>query len=146
MYNIRKKFKFEYAHQLINAYSDCCKDCIHGHSAVLEVFISASTLDKNEMVLDFGELKERINSLISEYDHALVMSNKHDPEYLKMLKKFNSKLIIVDYNSTAENMAKDFYYRIEKLLNFKLFKNDLKLWKIRLHETDTGYAEYKETK
>ena len=45
MYTLRKQFKFESAHQLYDAYSSCCKDCIHGHSYLVEVFFSSDKLD-----------------------------------------------------------------------------------------------------
>lgn len=136
MYTIRKKFKFEMAHQLFDAYSDCCKDTIHGHSYILEVFIENDQLDQTGMLIDFTKVKDQIKEYINKWDHALVMPNTFSQEYIDMLYKYNMKLIIVKYNPTAENMAKDIYeYIASKIWNVS---------KVRLHETDTGYAEYYE--
>jgi 6-pyruvoyltetrahydropterin/6-carboxytetrahydropterin synthase len=138
MYTIRKKFKFEYAHQLTTCFSECCKQCIHGHSAILEVFFQSETLNKDGMVIDFGEVKERLKNLVNKFDHALIMSDKFEKEYLDILKKYNKKIIIVNYNPTSEEMSKMFYNQIKGLI----IGTNITLQKVRLHETDTGYAEY----
>ena len=53
MYTIRKKYRVEYAHQLKNAFTECCFKTIHGHSGVVELFFSSESLDQNNMVVDF---------------------------------------------------------------------------------------------
>lgn len=136
MYNIRKKFKFEMAHQLISAYSNECKDCIHGHSYILEVFFSSNDLNDSGMVIDFKQVKDEINDYIKSWDHALVMSCQMPKDYLDNLKKYNKNLKITEYNPTAENMTFDIFSYIKHK-----FKSCVK---VRLHETNTGYAEYAE--
>jgi 6-pyruvoyltetrahydropterin/6-carboxytetrahydropterin synthase len=134
MYIIRKKFKFEMAHQLVDAYSKACSDQIHGHSYICEVFFSSQKLDNTGMVVDFTQIKDKIKPYIDSWDHALVMSADMPIEYLDCLIKYNKNLKIVKYNPTAENMAKDIFEYIEQQMPNCL--------KVRLHETDTGYAEY----
>jgi len=135
MFTIRKVFKFEAAHRLIGAYS---KDCtyIHGHSYVVEVFLRATQLNGDGMVLDFGELKKCVGHFIKAWDHRIILAMEDDLAELNLVK--------VDFNPTAEEMA---HYL------FDVMKHDLKrvldgkepwLWKVRVHETATGWAEYEE--
>lgn len=148
MYTIRKQFKFEMAHQLYNAYSTACSKQIHGHSYICEVFFTSSKLDETEMVIDFGKIKALINEYINSWDHCLVMPNTMPKEYLECLALYNENLKIVNYNPTAERMAKDMYEYIsviltnEGLLHSWSNNDGIKLKAVRLHETTTGWAEY----
>lgn len=133
MYTIRKIFKFEMSHKLTSCYSQSCKN-FHGHSYLLELFFSSDKLNKDGMVIDFGEVKDRIGYYIDSWDHALVL-NKED-EWVKTMSESGFKFKVLDYNPTAENMCKDMYTYI---------KNSIpELTKVRLHETTTGWAEYYE--
>ena len=136
MYTIRKLFRFEMAHQLSKAYSTACSEQIHGHSYVCEIFLKSDQLDETGMVVDFGEIKAKIGDYINSWDHSLVMPTDMPSEYLDMLAKYNVKLRKVNYNPTAEAMAKDMYNTIKKDVP--------QLLKVRLHETVTGWAEYEE--
>ena len=140
MYTVRLKHRFEYAHQLVDAYSKCCIDTIHGHSAVIEIFIRSEKLDNNGMVIDFGELKELvIQNIDLKYDHALIISAYEDVEYVKILREYNQKFILSNKNPTAEFLAQCLYQEITDLLKPYL---SIHLEKIRFHETENGYAEY----
>jgi len=143
MYRIRKQFKVEYAHQLVHAFSRVCSDTIHGHSGIIEIFLKSEELNQDGMVIDFGEVKQLIKEYIDSWDHALVISQDMSEEYIEAL-QFNKKLKIVNYNPTAENMAKDIFDNVRRLLEPISIRNDhwFKLEKVRIHETDTGYAEY----
>ena len=145
MHVIRKTYKFEYAHQLRGAHTKGCYETIHGHSGKVELFFGSKTLDKNGMVIDFGEISELVKSFIMGLlDHALVMPSSFPKTYLNSLKKHNKKLLIIDENPTAEFFAESLYYDIEKILKpiFEERQLNVFLWKIRFHETDTGYAEF----
>lgn len=133
MYKVRKKFKFESAHVLDSSYSlDCQRR--HGHSYVLEVFLKSKTLNSDGMVMDFGELKDIVNPLIKSFDHMFIMSESYYLDNPSELGK--SDVIVLEDNPTAENMARIFFNNI---------KEDVpQLYKIRLHETETGWAEYSE--
>ena len=133
MYSIRKKFNFEGAHILSSAYSKECKDHIHGHSYIVEVFISANNLNEYGMVIDFKKLTEIVNPIIKQWDHALLVHEQG----LKIHKDIAD--IIVLFNPTAENMAKYLFELIYEKLDI-----DITQLKIRVHETAKGYAEYKE--
>ena len=137
MYTVRKLFKFEMAHVLESAFSKECMH-LHGHSYKLEVLISSETLNNDGMVIDFKELKEFIQSrILDQVDHAAFT-----PKSLAHLFANKFHFTVCGCNPTAENMAKDFYDTIKMELLGKL-PGMYKLI-IRLHETDTGYAEYSE--
>ena len=148
---IRKTFKMEMAHQLSKAFSKCCTDTIHGHSYKVEVFLRTNNggvacLNDAGMVVDFGEIKDILNDYFDQWDHALVMPSAMDGDYIYALKNYNKKLILVDYNPTAEMMARDMYGAVDRLL--KQCRADAGMsWYVcgvRVHETETGYAEFGE--
>ena len=148
MYTIRKQFKFEMAHQLKDSYSAACHENLHGHSYLLELYFTSEDVDKDGMVVDFGEVKDIIGNYVNEWDHSLTMPIFFSKSYLNMLKKYTKKFRIMLCNPTAENMAKNMYQNINILLNEYAMKQkrtlNFKLSKVRLHETTTGWAEYYE--
>lgn len=147
MHVIRKSYKVEYAHQLKGAHTKGCYETIHGHSGKVELFFGSKTLDENGMVIDFGEINDLVKSFIMNLlDHALIMPNSLPTAYLNSLKKYNKKVLIVDDNPTAEFFAESLYYDIEEMLKsiFSKKSTEIYLWKVRFHETETGYAEFLE--
>jgi 6-pyruvoyltetrahydropterin/6-carboxytetrahydropterin synthase len=135
MYIIRKKIKFEMGHRLTGAYTKLCKNS-HGHSFELELFFRSDKLDEDGFIIDFKLIKDKLKDYIDKWDHCFVISSQMDKEYIDFEKKYNDKIEVVDFNPTAENMVKNMYDYIK--IQFPC------LWKVRLHETDTGYAEYYE--
>ena len=144
MHVIRKTYNVEYAHQLRDAYTKECSDTIHGHSGKIEVFFVSDTLDGNDMVIDFGEISGIIKKFIMDiFDHALIVPDSFSKTYLKYLKKYNKKLLVIDRNPTAEYFAESLFWDITNLLKGSLSSNrSISLWKVRFHETETGYAEF----
>jgi len=139
---IRKLFKYEMAHALTSCYSEECKS-IHGHSYVLEVIIEADCLNIDGMVMDFKKLKEIVKKrVLQDFDHALVLQTHESAqrEEFFLPNDLHSKIVFVDYNPTAEMMAKDIYQRL--CYDIKIMVRTLTNLSIRLHETATGYAEY----
>ena len=134
MFIIRKQFKFEMSHRLVTCYSDACKN-IHGHSYILEVFFKNQFLNIDGMVIDFGEVKDKMGGYIDSWDHCLALC-KHDREWIELAVSQKTKLKVLDYNPTAELMARDMYHAFKEVFP--------QTYKTRLHETATGYAEYYE--
>jgi len=141
MFTVRKQFRFEMAHQLLSSYTSECNETIHGHSYILEVFISSNRLDENDMVIDFGQIKDLMSGYIEQWDHALVMSACADSDYLKVLKDNNKKLITIPNNPTSEYLSMIMYNAIKDLFTII---SDIKLVKIRLHESESSWSEYGE--
>lgn len=154
MFRIRKQFRFEAAHQLDEAFTKLCSDTIHGHSYLVELFISSERLDKTGMVIDFGELKPTINNLKDVLDHAIILSPALITKYGDSLKAHSKRIIPMD-NPTAEGMAEFIFNRVATFLELRntplrrqaysgsaVLFNDPRLEKVRVHETDTGWAEF----
>ncbi len=142
MANIRitKEFKFEMAHALMN-YNGPCRN-IHGHSYFLYVTVLGEakqqpTSPDDGMLMDFGQLKKIVRSVIvDELDHALLLNEQTPDAEKEALKSFN-KVVLVPYQPTCENLLIDFAARIRPLL-----PKGISLFSLKLCETVTSYAEW----
>lgn len=83
MYYISKRMEIAGAHNLELDYESKCSN-LHGHNWIIVVYCKSEELNSNGMVIDFKHVKEKI-------------SDKLDHQYIND---------IVDFNPTAENMAK----------------------------------------
>lgn len=130
---ITKQFKAEIAHRLVSSYSKKCQS-IHGHSYLFELVLESEHLNSDGMVMDFGEVKEKLNHLFDSWDHSFMFYNK-DPlanHYKAMLAVVPLRVISVDYNPTAENMS----YHVYRAC----VENNLPIKEVRTQETATGWA------
>lgn len=139
---ITKEFSFEMAHAL-EGYDGACSQ-IHGHSYKLFITIKGHPIQndgnpKNGMVMDFGVLKNIVNTLIvDKYDHAIVLRESADnKELIKQLSSKFERIITTDYQPTCENMISRFAEMISEAL-----PKGVSLYSIKLHETATSYAEW----
>jgi 6-pyruvoyltetrahydropterin/6-carboxytetrahydropterin synthase len=71
---------------------------LHGHNWKVEVTVQGEKLDKLSMLVDFGELKKQVNSVIETLDH----------HYLNEIEPFKQQ------NPTAENIACYIYERMDQ--------------------------------
>ncbi len=130
---IAKEFHWEMGHRLPEHFG-LCKN-IHGHSYKMIVEFEGE-LDEQGMVIDFYEVEKIVNPIIEKLDHAFMV--KDDDEItLEFLNKLNSKKVIVDFNSTTENISK---YLLEEISKSKLPSN-VKGIKVRVCETLGDFAE-----
>ena len=83
MYYISKRIEISGSHHLQLPYESKCKN-LHGHNWIITVFCKAKSLNKEGMVVDFKQIKDKIQSKL---DHA----NLNE---------------VLDFNPTAENIAK----------------------------------------
>jgi 6-pyruvoyltetrahydropterin/6-carboxytetrahydropterin synthase len=65
------------------------------------------------------------------------MVNKNDKVVIEFLEKMNSKKVVVDFQSTAENICT---YLLNEVRQASLPKNVTKI-KVRVYETAQDYAE-----
>ncbi len=138
---ISKEFHFDMAHSLDDHLGKCRN--IHGHSYVLTVTLSGVPINKpgnsdNGMLIDFGDLKQIVNSnVVNGLDHYLVLW-----EGSPFLNKDNdvigqSNLRIVDFQPTCENLV----LYIANILKSK-FPDNVRLHSLFLRETASSYAEW----
>jgi len=119
MYEICVISEFSSAHNLRN-YKGKCEN-VHGHNWKIEASVVSKKLGKQEMVIDFKELKKKLNLIIEDLDHK----NLNDIGYFQKV------------NPTSENIAKYIY---DRLKNQGIKVDAVKVW-----ESETSSATYSET-
>lgn len=107
MYRIMKRFEVSGAHTLNLSYESKCKG-LHGHNWIITVYCQSKTLNADGMVVDFKHAKEIITK---QLDHKYIND-------------------IVDFNPTAENIAKWICDQIPHC------------YKVQVQESENNIAEY----
>lgn len=137
---ITKEFNFEMAHALFG-YDGPCKN-VHGHSYKLAVTVAGTPIveknhPKHGMVMDFTDLKKIVKPIVDELDHATILNATTEHKKMAEENLLFSKLVLVNYQPTCENMLIDIAHRIKS----QLHKN-VELHHLKLQETPTSYAEW----
>ena len=132
-HRITKTIDFCYGHRLLE-YDGKCKQ-LHGHNGLLEVDLESDTLDRLGMVRDFTEVRDIVKSWVDEHlDHKMLL--RRDDPVIPALKELGEPLVLFDVNPTAENTAKHIFEQARE--------NGLPLTEVRLWETPSSYAVYRE--
>lgn len=140
---IRKQFKFEGAHIVRNCSSQNCRENIHGHSYIVEVFITSDKLDNGYMVMDFCRL-DKVKEFIESFDHSYSLWQKEDDTFKSFIYQYNKRVAEIPVSPSAEGFALMFFYVIDKIIQNTPPINgegNTQLHSVRVHETATGYAE-----
>ena len=130
---IAKEFTWEMGHRL-SFHNGKCKN-LHGHSYKCLVELTGDP-DENGMVMDYYDLKKVVEPIIDELDHSFMVYKK-DIEMIEVLEKLNSRKVVVDFETTAENIC---IYLLNKIKSTKLPQNIHSI-KVRVLETENSYAE-----
>jgi 6-pyruvoyltetrahydropterin/6-carboxytetrahydropterin synthase len=130
---IAKEFTWEMGHRL-SFHKGKCKN-LHGHSYKCMIELTGDP-DASGMVLDYFDMKTIIEPIIDNFDHAF-MVYENDFEVIEALEKLNSRKVVVDFETTAENIC---LYILKQIRSSDLPKN-VKSVKVRVMETDNSYAE-----
>ena len=130
-YRVTKLIDFCYGHRLLQ-YDGKCRH-LHGHNGRAEIKLESAALDHRGMVIDFEDIKTGIKSWIDEQlDHRMILC-KEDP-VIPMLKEHGESFLAVDFNPTAENIARMIFdYAVSR--GFPVVS-------VRLWETPTSFATY----
>lgn len=121
-YAISARFEVPMGHRLQRHNGKC--RFLHGHNYEIEVTVSASIEPITGMVMDFSELKKIVKPLLDSMDHALMLEDS-DP-WVEIVQGNNlhpdleSKLLVVPYPPTAENIAKNLRLMLMAELRVKL--------------------------
>jgi 6-pyruvoyltetrahydropterin/6-carboxytetrahydropterin synthase len=110
MYELTVKSHFDAAHAL-RGYPGECKH-LHGHTWDIEVTVGATELDEIGIVYDFKLLKDDLNSVLSDYDHA----------YLNEIAPFD------ELSPTAENLARIIYERLAQTVDPRVSVIEVVVW------------------
>jgi len=115
MYRLKIESSFDAAHKIEGYKGKCSR--LHGHSYKVEVFVAGKKLDKIGLLVDFKDLKDKLNRIIEKLDH----------NYLNDIKEIGSP--------SAENISKYIFNKLK-------FPKNIKLEKVRVWESHKSYAEY----
>ncbi len=141
---IRKTYCVEGAHLVRNCTSERCSHSIHGHSAVIEVFLESRSLDNAQMVYDFGLMKGTIKQFIDSMDHCYLLCDKDKPEFQQFIRENCDRYIVMPFNPSAEMLSVFIFKFVEDILKHTQTSNgegNITVKAVRYHETTTGYAE-----
>lgn len=150
MHYITKEVTFDMAHML-TGHEGLCKN-VHGHTYKLEVVLKSPNVISEPgedirpdegMLLDFKELKKVLSEHITDkYDHSFVYWNesKEECRIANLLGSMNKKVVGLPFRTTAENMSKDMFEKLEPVI--KALQGNCVLHEIKLWETPTSCAVY----
>ena len=103
MYCVTKRLDFCYGHRLVN-HNGVCRH-LHGHNAMVEIDVTAPTLDDRDMVVDFADIKRVVKEWIDrELDHKMIL--RHDDPLVTLLRAQGEPVYTIDSNPTAERLAR----------------------------------------
>jgi 6-pyruvoyltetrahydropterin/6-carboxytetrahydropterin synthase len=131
MFRVSREIDFCYGHRLLH-YEGKCRH-LHGHNGRAIITIETESLDAEGMVIDFSEIKRRINGWIDEHlDHRMIL-HRDDP-VVPFLKEQGEPMYLLDENPTAENIA--------KLIADTAREQGIPVVEVRLWETPHCFATY----
>lgn len=141
MYRISKEFSFAMAHRL-SCHDGLCKN-FHGHNYTVVVGLKSNSLNPNGMVMDFGDLKAIGEHYFKNLDHAMMINRTDHENFMKLQVAMPFlKVVVVEHEPTAENMAREAYHHFEK--EIVKYSHGVELDFITIYETDKSQATYSE--
>lgn len=131
MYRVTREIHFCYGHRLLD-YEGKCRH-LHGHNGTAVITLEAPSLDPQGMLVDFGEIKQKVQRWIDEtLDHTMILCRR-DP-LLPLLLERGERVYVMDDNPTAENIARLIFERARAAR--------LPVAAVCLWETENCYASY----
>ncbi len=131
MFHVTREIHFCYGHRLLN-YEGKCRN-LHGHNGKAVISLRSEALDARGMVFDFSEIKRSLSAWIDEaLDHRMIL-HRDDPA-VPLLQQLGEPLFLVDFNPTAENIARLIYDRAKA--------QGLPVAEVKLWETPQCCAAY----
>ena len=131
MYRVTREIAFCYGHRLLN-YEGKCKH-LHGHNGRAVIVLEAQSLDSRGMLVDFVEIKQKVQRWIDEnLDHNMLLCR--DDPILPVLIEQGERVFVMDANPTAENIA--------RLIFDRTADEGLPVIEVILWETEKCYAAY----
>ena len=133
MFRVVREIEFCYGHRLLD-YPGKCRH-LHGHNGRAVIVLEAPRLDARGMLVDFTEIKRKVQYWIDEnLDHNMLL-HRDDP-LLPLLQERGERVFVMDVNPTAENIARLIF---EKARGAGLPVVEVTLW-----ETENCHAIYKQ--
>lgn len=134
----KEKFRFEASHVLPNHPGKCSN--LHGHSWEFHIAIEDEISKATGMVMDYAIIKEKVQPIIDELDHAHLGAWQTDKVTISRGKTKEVKWLPANFNPTSENLL--------LAIGCALIIRGIKFSHILLKETDTTscYAEWDEVR
>ena len=144
MLTCTRSIGFDAGHRIVGHEGKCRN--LHGHRYTAEITCSAP-LDPLGRVIDFSKIKTVVGGWIDLLlDHNMILF-KNDPLYAKLDPATLEEVCgrepyMVDFNPTAENLARFLFNKAQELLD----GYGIKVVHVRLFETPNCWADYDHTK
>lgn len=137
---ISRRFEFDAGHR-VPGHEGKCRN-LHGHRYVaIFTFIGRviTTHDdpKEGMIDDFSNLKDAVGRVIDRFDHGFIVFEKD--QFKDILVATGTKVIVVPYVPTAENLARDLMVKASYVID-----KSITCSKVTLYEAPNCYAEVTE--
>jgi 6-pyruvoyltetrahydropterin/6-carboxytetrahydropterin synthase len=139
MYKLEKRFSLPIGHRLSKHKGRCFS--IHGHNFTVLVGLKSETLNENDMIIDFSELKTIVNKILDHFDHCLLL-NIEDEKIVDDLKKLKMRTMTCSYDPTAEKLSELFYTMIAEDLS-RQYPN-IQMDYVTVYENENSKATYEE--
>lgn len=138
MYELKSEASFDAAHFLTD-YDGKCEN-LHGHRWRVVAAIRAEELQTEgqmkDMVIDFGEFKHILRSIVNELDHMFIVEEGSlAPATMAALESETFRMFIVPWRTTSENFAKYFAGRLQEA--------GLEVSYVEVYETPLNCAIYR---
>lgn len=131
MFRVTRDIDFCYGHRLLD-YDGKCRH-LHGHNGRARIVLAGPETDALGMLVDFTEIKRRVQSWIDEnLDHNMLL--RRDDPILPLLRERGERVFVMDENPTAENIA--------RLIHERAVASGLPVVEVTLWETDRCSATY----
>ena len=116
MYGLKTESSFDVAHFLTDYHGKC--ENLHGHRWRVVAVIATDELQETgtckDMVMDFGDFKRILRQLTEELDHSFIVEEGSlKPQTMECLKEEGFTLSVMPFRTTAENLARYFWQRLD---------------------------------
>lgn len=133
MFRVEKKFEISAGHRL-SKNSGICNN-FHGHSYKIYVGVKSETLNSEDMVIDFSDLKKIAGDVIKNYDHRTLL-NENDI----LCETLTTRKVYFKGDPTTEKLAETIYINLNGYLSITY--PHIKLDYVKIKESDTSTATY----
>ncbi len=131
MFQVTREIEFCYGHRLLN-YDGKCRH-LHGHNGRAVITLQGTVLDRAGMLVDFAEIKAKVQAWIDEnLDHTMLLC-RVDP-LVPILLDRGERVFVMEDNPTAENIA--------RLIYDQAAQAGLPVVKVVLWETEHCFSSY----
>lgn len=131
-----RKLWFCAGHRVFKHESKCAN--LHGHNYTLFVYAESDQLDSVGRVIDFSEIKKRIDPWLQDnFDHKFLVYKK-DSNLTSLLGAMSEQFYLMPINPTAENIA---LHLINEVIPGLMKGSGIQVTKLKLYETENCYVE-----